>query len=79
MNHFDRDNSLWDKAWEWVIREHEQPLDPVVRTERVAWLKADPAHLTHYEEANQIWLAAALVPRPADDPGVDPDIGDSEK
>jgi ferric-dicitrate binding protein FerR (iron transport regulator) len=64
MNESDRDESLWNAAWEWVIREHEQQLDAAARAQLIAWLKADPAHLAHYEEASRIWLAAALVPPP---------------
>jgi ferric-dicitrate binding protein FerR (iron transport regulator) len=62
MNPSDRNDAQWNAAWGWVIREHEQPLDEAARAELVAWLKADPAHLEHYEEACRIWLAAALVP-----------------
>lgn len=56
------DEALWNAAWEWVIREHEQPLDDAVRAELLAWLKADPRHPQYYEEAHRVWLAAALVP-----------------
>lgn len=65
MRHSDRNDLQWNAAWEWVIREHEQPLDDAARAELVAWLKADPAHLKNYEEAHRVWLAAALVPPPA--------------
>lgn len=60
----DRDDPLWNTAWEWVIREHDQQLDEAARNELIAWLKADPAHLKNYEEAQHIWLLAALVPPP---------------
>lgn len=68
MSHSDRDDPVWSAAWSWVIREHEQPLDEVARSELVAWLKANPLHLASYEEASRIWLAAALVPAPPDVP-----------
>lgn len=68
MSHPDRDDPIWNTAWEWVIREHEQALDDGTRAELVAWLKSDPAHLASYQEASRIWLAAALVPPPNDTP-----------
>lgn len=63
-----RDDSVWNTAWSWVVREHEQPLDDAARTELVAWLKANPNHLASYEEASRIWLASALVPGPGESP-----------
>jgi ferric-dicitrate binding protein FerR (iron transport regulator) len=75
MSSSDRDDELWNAAWEWVIREHEQPLEDAARAELVQWLKVDPKHLQHYEEAHRVWLAAALLPPPACDDGnesVDP-------
>lgn len=69
MSHADRNDPVWNTAWEWVIREHEQPLDDAARAELVAWLKSDPTHLARYEEASRIWLAAALVPVPSDTSG----------
>ena len=71
MSPSDQNDPLWNAAWDWVIREHDQPLDEAVRAELVTWLKADAAHLKYYEEAQRIWLAAALVPAPA--PLVDDD------
>lgn len=75
MSQFDRNDLLWNTAWEWVIREHEQPLDDAARAELVTWLKADPAHLKHYEEAHRVWLATALLPPPTsedDEPDTPP-------
>ena len=66
MSRSDRDEALWDTAWDWVLREHEQALDEVARAELVAWLKADPAHLKNYQEAHRVWLGTALVP-PSED------------
>ncbi|WP_129780146.1 FecR/PupR family sigma factor regulator [Peristeroidobacter soli] len=64
MSRSERNEALWNAAWEWVIREHEQVLDDAGRAELIAWLKADPAHRAHYEEAHRVWLGAALIPRP---------------
>ena len=57
-----RDEALWNAAWEWVIREHEQPLDDTARAQLLAWLKAGPQHRQYYEEAHRVWLGAALLP-----------------
>lgn len=65
----DLDDAVWNSAWAWVIREHEQSLDDAARAELIAWLKSDPAHLASYEEASRIWLASALIPSPNDTPG----------
>lgn len=64
MSRSERDEALWNTAWSWVIREHEQPLDEHARAELAVWLKADPAHLKNYQEAHRIWLGAALLPPP---------------
>lgn len=57
-----RDDLVWDAAWEWVVLEHEQPLNASVRQQRVAWLNEDPSHRKAYEEAAHIWLLAGLIP-----------------
>lgn len=68
MSQSDRADPIWDRAWEWIVREHQQPLDEAARAELVAWLKADPYHLRTYQEAARLWLAAAMVPPPEDPP-----------
>jgi len=55
---------VWNTAWEWVVREHEQPLDAAARQQLTAWLDADPAHRTAYEKASHRWLLAGLIPPP---------------
>lgn len=52
----------WQCALDWIQREHEAPLDDAAHAELTAWLKADPAHLTAYQEASRVWLIAGLVP-----------------
>jgi len=59
-------DAVWNTAWEWVVREHEQPLDDAARDELAAWIAADPAHRRAYMEAARRWLAAALIPPPDD-------------
>lgn len=69
MTGVDSTDPLWSAAWQWVVREHEQPLDPAERAGLAAWLAEDRAHRLAYEEASRIWLAAALVPEPDDSDG----------
>lgn len=64
MENSEREDLVWDTAWEWVVREHEQPLDAAVRQQLVAWLMADPSHRKAYDEAAHIWLLAGLIPPP---------------
>jgi len=77
MSPSDRANPAWDAAWDWVIREHEQSLDPAAHAELIAWLKADPTHLEMYDRAHRVWLAAGLVPSSepldSDEPPVTPE------
>ncbi|MFC4314154.1 FecR/PupR family sigma factor regulator [Steroidobacter flavus] len=61
-----RDDPAWDLAWEWIVREHEQPLDAAARQQLTAWLNADPSHLRAYQQAAKVWLIAGLVPPPPD-------------
>jgi len=57
-----RADPVWDAAWEWVLREHENRLDSVSRAELIRWLEADPRHRSAHAEACEIWLACALLP-----------------
>jgi len=68
MSTSDSTDSLWDTAWKWVVREHEQDLDDPSREALFAWLSQDPEHRKVYEEACRVWLISGLVP-PPDDPG----------
>jgi transmembrane sensor len=70
MANSERDDPVWDAAWEWIVREHEQPLDTTVRQQLVAWLAESPSHRKAYDEAAHIWLLAGLIP-PPDDPSDD--------
>jgi ferric-dicitrate binding protein FerR (iron transport regulator) len=65
MSTSDSTDSLWDIAWKWVVREHEQDLDAPSREQLLAWLSQDPEHRKVYEEACRVWLISGLVP-PAD-------------
>jgi ferric-dicitrate binding protein FerR (iron transport regulator) len=65
----DKDHDpVWQAAWAWVRRQHEQrgSLDDATRDEFMQWLAADPLHRKTYDEAARLWLLVGLVP-PAND------------
>lgn len=55
-------DAIWQAAVGWLMREHEQRLDPGARKELVAWLAQDPAHRAAYDKASLLWLLTGLVP-----------------
>jgi ferric-dicitrate binding protein FerR (iron transport regulator) len=70
-----RNDPVWDAAWAWVQRQHEDPhLDEPAKAELVRWLAADPRHRAIYEEASRLWLLAGLVPPVNDIEAPDDDI-----
>ncbi|MFH0133440.1 FecR/PupR family sigma factor regulator [Variovorax sp. VaC1] len=59
----DKDDPVWDAAWQWVQREHDaDSFDESARAEMTAWLLAQPAHRRAYDRAAQLWLLAGFVP-----------------
>lgn len=60
-------DSTWDVAVNWVLRQHEQPLDRDTLAALNAWLAQDPAHRAAYEEAAYLWLLTGLVPPSSED------------
>ena len=66
---------IWDAAWAWVVRHHEERYAVEATTDALAqWLVADPRHREAYEKASRLWLMAGLVP-----PTTDVDIPDCPK
>jgi transmembrane sensor len=57
------DDRVWRAAVEWVMREHESPLNGAAEKELFDWLESDPAHRAAYEEASYLWMLTGLVPR----------------
>ena len=57
-----QDDKIWQSAVDWVMREHEQALDPDARGTLHTWLAQDPAHHVAYEKASHIWLLTGLLP-----------------
>jgi ferric-dicitrate binding protein FerR (iron transport regulator) len=60
-------DSVWNAAWDWVVLGHEQALDEAAHAALAAWLATDAAHRAAYEEALDVWLAAAFAP-PSEEP-----------
>ncbi len=58
----DRDDSIWRTAWDWVTREHEQPLSADSGAELLGWLQANPVHRQTYDQAARLWLLTGLIP-----------------
>lgn len=73
-----RDDLIWQTAVGWVMREHEEPLDPVAHNALLTWLKDNPAHRAAYEEAARLWLLTGLIPPSEDASEIDPPIQSSE-
>ncbi len=62
MTEFARDDALWNTALDWVMREHEEPLDDKTHTALCCWLAEAPEHRQAYEQARTVWLMTGLVP-----------------
>lgn len=78
MSTSEHHDPLWQIAWDWVLREHEQSLDADTQADLIEWLKADPTHRKLYDEACRLWLLVGLVPPsdPSDDPSPEDDTPD---
>jgi len=64
------DDPVWQTAWRWVLREHEQPLSEDQRDELMRWLDDDARHLAAHQKASRLWLLGGLVPPVNEDPSV---------
>ena len=62
MAHSPHDDILWQQALDWVLRDHERPLDPVEAARLRDWLDADETHRRAYAEARHVWLLTGMVP-----------------
>lgn len=62
-----QNDPVWQTAVDWVLRAHEQPIDPDTTAALKTWLAQNPAHRTAYEEASRVWLITGLVPPTEDD------------
>lgn len=52
----------WQRAVDWIMREHESSFDNLARVELSEWLAEDPVHRKAYQEARTIWLITGLIP-----------------
>lgn len=63
----DHEDPIWDAAWTWVVRHHEEKYASAATADALAqWLAADPRHRQAYDKASRLWLMSGLVP-PASD------------
>lgn len=53
---------LWRQALDWVMREHQEPLDEAACTALHDWLAQAPAHRRAYDQVCALWLATGLIP-----------------
>ena len=54
---------VWDCAWAWVTRQHEERnLSDGAHRELAAWLDADERHRAAFADASRLWLLAGFVP-----------------
>lgn len=63
------DDPVWQTAWNWVMREHEQALTDAQREELMRWLDDDERHRAAHQKASRLWLLSGLVPPVHDDVG----------
>lgn len=61
------DDPVWDRAWSWLMRQHERAtFDAAAREDLTRWLASSPEHRRVYTQASRLWLLSGLVP-PAND------------
>lgn len=53
---------MWQAAWRWVQREHEQSLDEAQRDALLRWRDEHPSHRLAHDQASRLWLLSGLVP-----------------
>ena len=54
---------LWDEAWAWLMRQHEQGAhDGDTAAGLARWLAASPDHRKVSEQASRLWLLSGFVP-----------------
>lgn len=64
--HTPKDDAVWQNALDWVMRQHEQPLDADGVADLRTWLDAASAHREAYEQALQVWRLTGAKPSSAD-------------
>lgn len=59
--------SIDDAATRWLMALRDAPHDPQLRQGLAAWLAADPAHRTAYDETRRVWILTGLLAPAAND------------
>ncbi|MDQ7727812.1 DUF4880 domain-containing protein [Halomonas sp. SpR8] len=62
MDNNSGDDSVWQTALDWLMREHEKTLSDADRDAFHAWLAASSQHRQVFHEAEQLWLLTGLIP-----------------
>ena len=62
MTEIKRGDAVWQQALDWIMREHEQPLDKAACNALRNWLAQAPSHRQAYDQARTLWLLTGLIP-----------------
>lgn len=62
MTETERGDVVWKQALDWVMREHEEPLDDAACAVLRDWLAEAPIHRQAYDQARTLWLVTGMVP-----------------
>jgi len=57
-----RNDPVWERALDWLLRMQEQPRSHDLRDQRDAWLAESDAHLRAYRKAERVWRLTGLIP-----------------
>lgn len=58
----DGDDAVWQVAFDWLMREHEEMLSAEDRETLHAWLAASSQHRRVFHEAERLWLLTGMIP-----------------
>lgn len=73
MTDNERHDPVWDRALDWIMREHDESFDESEREALHRWLAESPTHQNTYEEARVLWLATGLIPSSDEQSDPEPD------
>jgi ferric-dicitrate binding protein FerR (iron transport regulator) len=60
-----------EAATRWLMALRDAPHDPQLRQALAAWLTANPAHRSAYEETRRVWILTGLLAPAANDDATD--------
>ncbi|WP_027468173.1 FecR/PupR family sigma factor regulator [Deefgea rivuli] len=62
MSNSKTEDSSWQTAMDWLMRENESALSQAEMIELKTWLASDTQHQKAYQEAKTIWLGSCFIP-----------------